>query len=150
MHLIEVLYICDHNLRDREYLPHFTNGETGIQKGDAIMQRSHCKCFEEPGKELRSVWVQMVTHNHRLYHLITSTPSLVHSHRRPFPWKPPTSPSACFHPSAWASKKYSLGLESACGSWHLVVYLGPVNSHTSQSQLLDVQNRERNREESVR
>ena len=128
-----MLYICDHNLRDREYLPYFTNGETAVQKGDAIIQRSHSECFEEPGKELRSVWVQTVTHNYRLYHLITSTPSLAHSHRRPFPWKPPPHLLPLFSPLYVGQQEIQPWVRICLWVLLLVAYLGPVTSHTSLS-----------------
>lgn len=55
------------------------------------LSRDHAEnTFEEPGKEFRSAWVQTLTHNHQLYHLITSTPP------------PPSSPEAPTSPSASA------------------------------------------------
>lgn len=125
---LSALYMLS-QLRGRGYLRYFTDEEIGVQRGDAIFQRSHSECFEEPVKELRSVWVQILTHNHHLYHLLSSTPSLAHSQHHPFPWKPPPHLLPLLSPLHLGRQEIQPWV-TICGSVLVpVVYLGQVSTH---------------------
>lgn len=121
------LYILSH-LRGGKYLPHFTHEEIRVQRGNAIIQRSHSKCLEEPGKEVRSVLVQTLTQPpHVPSDNQNITLSSVYSHLNLLCLEGPTPPpsASASSPSLRPTRNTALGYNCRL----VPVNFGQVNTH---------------------